>query len=198
MCIVRPCGKMPRASIEAGATGPGRKKPESAGGGVTVPALMRFSDGYKSLQMWQPASALGQRATAQPYLTQLEQVYPRAVSGVLATSMFGTGVDVSRLSLMIVHGQPKTTSSYIQATGRVGRSLPGLIITSLSPTRPRELNHYEYFTGYHLQLYRGVEPVTVYPFAPRARDKGLGPLCVAHLRQQMDTHSGWRDKKKSA
>lgn len=54
----------------------------SAGGGVTVPALMRFSDGYKSLQMWQSASALGQRATAQPYLTQLEQVMGDETSSI--------------------------------------------------------------------------------------------------------------------
>lgn len=46
----------------------------NAGSGVAVPALLRFSDGYKSLQMWQAASALGERATVQPYLSQLEQV----------------------------------------------------------------------------------------------------------------------------
>lgn len=131
-------------------------------------------------------------------LSRLEQPYPNAASGVLATSMFGTGVDVPRLSLMIVHGQPKTTSSYIQATGRVGRSLPGLILTCLAPTRPRELNHYEYFTGYHLQLYRGVEPVTVYPFAPRARDRALGPLCVALLRHSAGLHEGWRNRGQCA
>ena len=53
---------------------PQQSGPLSAGGGVTVPSLMRFSDGYKSLQMWQSASTLGQRNTSQPYLTQLEQV----------------------------------------------------------------------------------------------------------------------------
>jgi hypothetical protein len=131
-------------------------------------------------------------------LKSLETPWPDCAHGVLATSMFGTGVDVSRLSLMVVHGQPKTTSSYIQATGRVGRQQPGLIITALSSSRPRELNHYEYFPGYHLQLYRGVEPVTVFPFAPRARERGMGPACVALLRQQLNANELWRDRSTGA
>ena len=131
-------------------------------------------------------------------LKALENPLPAAAHGVLATSMFGTGVDVSRLSLMVVHGQPKTTSSYIQATGRVGRQQPGLVVTAFGSTRPRELNHYEYFTGYHLQLYRGVEPVTVFPFAPRARERGLGPICVASLRQRPEVEECWRDRSLGA
>src|SRR5262249_54490019 len=105
------------------------------------------------------------------------------VNAVVATSMFGTGVDVERLGLMGVQGQPKTSSSYIQATGRVGRSQGGLVVTFLRAARPRDLNHYEFFTTYHAALYRHVEPVTVNPFAPRARDRALGPVAVALLRQ---------------
>ncbi|MFI6505164.1 DISARM system helicase DrmA [Nonomuraea typhae] len=106
-----------------------------------------------------------------------------AVNAVVATSMFGTGVDVDRLGLMFVNGQPKTTSSYIQATGRVGRSTGGLVVTFYRSSRPRDLSHYEYFTGYHTTLYRHVEPVTVNPFAPRTRDRALGPVMVSILRQ---------------
>ena len=105
------------------------------------------------------------------------------VNAVVATSMFGTGVDVDRLGLMVVHGQPKTTSSYIQATGRVGRSRGGLVVTFYRASRPRDLSHYEYFAGYHTALYRHVEPVAVNPFAPRTRDRALGPLAVSILRQ---------------
>jgi hypothetical protein len=121
----------------------------------------------------------------------------QAADAVVATSMFGTGVDVPRLGLMVVHGQPKTTSSYIQATGRVGRQDGGLVITMLRPARVRDLAHYEFFTAYHRQLYRFVEPVTVSPFSPRARDRSLGPLAVALLRQApaiqgAPVHKDWR------
>lgn len=102
---------------------------------------------------------------------------------VLTTSMFGTGVDVERLGLMFVTGQPKTTSSYIQATGRVGRAGSGLVFTMLNAARPRDLNQYEFFAAFHRALYRSVEPATVNPFSPRARDRALGPVIVAILRQ---------------
>jgi hypothetical protein len=108
------------------------------------------------------------------------------VNTVVATSMFGTGVDVPRLSLMVVHGQPKTSSSYIQATGRVGRERGGLVIAFYRASRPRDLSHYEFFVGYHRELYRHVEPVTVNPFSPRSRDRALGPVAVALLRQAVE------------
>ena len=90
------------------------------------------------------------------------------IDALFCTSMFGTGVDVDRLGLMIIHGQPKTTANYIQASGRVGRKMGGLVITFLRSTRPRDLDHYEFFAGYHRALHRYVEPITVYPFSPRA------------------------------
>ncbi|MDE3075108.1 MAG: DISARM system helicase DrmA, partial [Chloroflexota bacterium] len=101
---------------------------------------------------------------------------------VQATAMFGTGVDVDRLGLMVVHGQPKTSAAYIQATGRVGRQQGGLIVAFFRASRPRDLDHYEFFTGYHRALYGYVEPITVAPFSPRARERGLGPLMVALAR----------------
>ena len=108
------------------------------------------------------------------------------INTAVSTSMFGTGVDVPRLSLMVVHGQPKTSSSYIQATGRVGRDTGGLVVTFYRASRPRDLSHYEFFIGYHRELYRHVEPVTVNPFSPRARDRALGPVAVAVLRQAVE------------
>ena len=131
-------------------------------------------------------------------LQKLELSNPQAQDAVFATSMFGTGVDIDRLSLMVVHGQPKTTASYIQATGRVGRRVSGLVVTFFRASRPRDLDHYEFFTGYHRALYRHVEPVTVAPFSPRARERALGPLAVALLRQAntlpggIQVNSEWR------
>ena len=115
-------------------------------------------------------------------LKQLSTFPDNHIDAVFSTSMFGTGVDVDRLGLMIVHGQPKTTANYIQATGRVGRKMGGLVVTFLRATRPRDLDHYEFFVGYHQSLARFVEPITVHPFSPRARERALGPVAVALLR----------------
>jgi hypothetical protein len=125
------------------------------------------------------------------------------VDVVCATSMFGTGVDIDRLGLMVVHGQPKTTSSYIQATGRVGRRSGALVVTFLRASRPRDLDHFEFFCGYHRALYRHVEAITVSPFAPKARDRCLGPLSVALLRQSSSldgasVHDDWRVEQRLA
>ena len=118
-------------------------------------------------------------------LTSLEKSLPDEATRdiVLSTSMFGTGVDIDRLGLMVVNGQPKTTAAYIQATGRVGRRSGGLVVTFFRASRPRDLDHYEFFTGYHRAIYRYVEPITVTPFASRARERGMGPVAVTLLRQ---------------
>lgn len=100
----------------------------------------------------------------------------------VATNMIAVGMDVDRLGLMEVHGQPKQNSEYIQATSRIGRAFPGLVVTLYNAYRPRDLSHYENFTGYHSQLYRFVEGTTATPFSARARDRVMHALVVAALR----------------
>jgi hypothetical protein len=104
------------------------------------------------------------------------------IDALLTTSMFGTGVDVNRLNIMLVGGQPKTTAQYIQATGRVGRKNGALVATYLRGSRPRDLDHYERFMSYHLQIHRYVEPVTVRPYSMAVLERAAGPLSVAWLR----------------
>jgi hypothetical protein len=106
----------------------------------------------------------------------------RAIDIVLATNMLSVGVDVPRLGLMAVNGQPKNTAEYIQATSRVGRSFPGLVCTVLTWSRPRDLSHYETFEHYHASFYKHVEAQSVTPFAPRALDRGLTGTMVSLLR----------------
>ncbi len=123
---------------------------------------------------------------------------PRALDAVdvlLTTSMFGTGIDIPRLSLMYVVGQPKTTSAYVQAVGRVGRKYPGLVMVMFRHTRPRDLSHYELFAGYHLNLERFVEPVSATPFAPTTVSRCAGPVIVAILRNMGDSHCDWIERE---
>jgi len=108
----------------------------------------------------------------------------RPLDAVLATNMVSVGVDVQRLGLMVVSGQPKATAEYIQASSRVGRSVdrPGLVVTVLNWSRPRDLSHYEQFEQYHAVFYRYVEALTVTPFAARALDRGLTGVVSSLVR----------------
>ena len=118
-------------------------------------------------------------------LKRLERKLDDGVSAedlLLCTNMLSVGVDISRLGVMIVSGQPKNHSEYIQATGRIGRKSPGLIVTSYNPIKPRDLSHYENFGYYHSTLHKNVEPVNLTPFASRARDRALFGMMVSLMR----------------
>ena len=108
----------------------------------------------------------------------------RPLDVLLATNMVSVGVDVQRLGLMVVAGQPKTTAEYIQATSRVGRKFPGLVITVYNWARPRDLSHYETFEHYHATFYKQVEALSVTPFALGAISRGLTALLVSCIRLQ--------------
>ncbi len=102
----------------------------------------------------------------------------------LATNMISVGLDITRLGLMVVLGQPKTAAEYIQATSRVGRDdeRPGLVVTLLNVHRPRDRSHYERFEAWHESFYRAVEASSVTPFSPRAIDRGIAGITVALAR----------------
>lgn len=111
-----------------------------------------------------------------------------AVDVVLATNMVSVGVDVPRLGLMLVNGQPKTRAEYIQSTSRVGRSnFPGLIVCVFNSLKARDRSHYETFTAMHQTLYRDVEATSVTPFASRSRDRALRAVLIAMIRHSDST-----------
>lgn len=106
-----------------------------------------------------------------------------AIDTVLATNMLSVGVDIARLGLMLVNGQPKTMAEYIQSTSRVGRGkVPGLVVPVLNSAKPRDRSHFETFRTWHATLYREVEATSVTPFASRARDRALHAVLVAIVR----------------
>ena len=102
---------------------------------------------------------------------------------LLATNMISVGIDVARLNVMLMVGQPKLTSEYIQASSRVGRSFPGVTFVQYDATKSRDRSHYERFRSYHESFYRFVEPTGATPFSRPARERALHAVLISMMRQ---------------
>lgn len=149
-------------------------------------ARLAVRDGVKPRRA-DTLTELSSRANASDISRRLKQVERQlpmsdVLDVLLATNMISVGVDVDRLGLMAVMGQPQTTAEYIQATSRIGRQHPGLVAVMLNSTRSRDRSHYEDFHSFHSALYREVESTSVTPFSARARDRGLHAVVVALAR----------------
>ncbi|MEZ8927934.1 MULTISPECIES: helicase-related protein [unclassified Vibrio] len=117
---------------------------------------------------------------------EIEKTSSEEVVDVLpCTNMISVGVDIGRLGMMLIAGQPKATAEYIQASSRVGRKKsrpPGIVFTQYSATKPRDRSHYESFRSYHQALYRYVEPTSVTPWAMPAVERALHASLIALVR----------------
>lgn len=101
---------------------------------------------------------------------------------LLATNMISVGIDVARLNVMLMMGQPKLTSEYIQASSRVGRNYPGVVFVQYDATKSRDRSHYERFRSYHESYYRFVEPTGATPFSKPARERALHAILTTMIR----------------
>lgn len=107
---------------------------------------------------------------------------PRGIDILLSTNMISVGVDIPRLGLMVINGQPRTTAEYIQASSRIGRLHPGLVVTLYNHSKSKDRSLYEQFKNYHQSFYKYVEEVSVTPFAAGARKRGLAAVFVGLVR----------------
>ena len=117
---------------------------------------------------------------------------------LLATNMISVGIDMERLGLMVIAGQPKSMSEYIQATGRIGRreDIPGLVFTLYNPYKPRDLSHYEDFAGIHTTLQKSVEPAGLTPFSDKAMERALHAVFLSLVRLTVENLSRNKDARR--
>jgi hypothetical protein len=159
-----------------------------------VPARLRVlrKRGFGPARLvYEPKELTSRRQSSQisEILKQLDRTFltretgKYAIDVLLASNMISVGVDIGRLGVMVVSAQPKTSAEYIQATSRIGRVHPGLVVEVYNWVRPRDTSHYERFIHYHDTFYRHVEATSVTPFSARARDRALPAVLVSCVRQ---------------
>ena len=150
----------------------------------------RVGLGKRSIRSYEELTSRKSAGDIPNILDRLEKQFTEVIEGprpydiLLATNMISVGVDVKRLGLMIVGGQPKVTAEYIQATNRIGRSHPGLVFTVANWARPRDLSHYECFTYYHTTFHKHIETPSLTPFSDGTRERALSAILIAYSRLQ--------------
>ena len=162
-------------------------------------SLLDFHSNFKERPLRGPEELTGRRTgdEIKELRRQLEQDMDArsSIDVLLATNMISVGIDVNRLGLMVVDGQTKNISEYIQATGRIGRrhDVPGLVFTLYNPYKPRDLSHYENFIGIHTTLQKSVEPAGITPFSDKAMERALHAVFISLIRLSVENLSQNRE-----
>ncbi|MCK4261006.1 MAG: hypothetical protein KAX49_18670 [Halanaerobiales bacterium] len=152
----------------------------------------------RDIKNYEKHDELTSRKTSKEIKETLEQLSEPFTSDlcysyVLASNMLSVGIDIDRLGVMTVYNQPKSNAEYIQATSRVGRNNPGVVLTMYNGMRSRDKSHYEQFSYYHKTLYQYVEATSVTPFSARAIEKALHCVFIALVRHTISGMSGNSD-----
>jgi len=113
---------------------------------------------------------------------------------VLASNMFSVGIDIERLNVMLMNGQPKNVAEYIQASSRVGRKHKGIVINLLDANRSRDKSYFENYVPFNNAYYKFVEPLSVTPYTEITLDKVLASLLVCYVRHKQGLYLDKRAK----
>lgn len=150
---------------------------------------IRWPNPYLELTSRVDSSEISESLTKLQIKSSDEKNYIRTC---LASSIMEVGVDVTRLGLLTIMGQPKSTSQYIQVSGRVGRDRekgPGLVVMLYNTGRSRDRSVYEQFQNFHELLYANVEPISVTPFAIQAMRQGLSGALISLYRALIEVNA---------
>jgi hypothetical protein len=110
-----------------------------------------------------------------------EQEFTDRLHVITASSMMSHGVDIDRLNVMVMLGLPLTTAEFIQATARVGRTWPGLVIVVHKIARERDAGMYRCFTQFITQGDRLIEPVPITRRSRRVLERTIAGLALSRI-----------------
>ncbi|MHA4809923.1 helicase-related protein [Flavitalea flava] len=108
----------------------------------------------------------------------------KTVDLVLASNMFSVGIDIKRLNIMLMNGQPRNVAEYIQASSRVGRDKEGIVFNLLDPNRSREKSYFENYVPFNNAYYKFVEPLSITPYTEITLDKALNSILICYVRHK--------------